>query len=151
MLRRAFGVLGPTEAAAAMGAFLVTFVVLGWRPGDPFPGGTSLAMASGAAFAAVVVGQGANAFACRSTTRTVVRMRRPGRLFAAAIALQLALLGLLLGVPPLADLLGQAVPPAPAWVAIALAAAAVLAADSAHKLVRRRRTSPRRHRDPGGG
>ena len=36
----------------------------------PFPTGGALAAASGAAFAAVVIGQMANAFACRSAPAT---------------------------------------------------------------------------------
>ena len=53
----------------SMAAFVVAFVAAGWRPGDAVPDGTPLAAASGAAFIAVVLGQVANAFACRSSTR----------------------------------------------------------------------------------
>ena len=52
-----------------MAAFLVSLLAAGWRPGEPFPGGHDLLAASGAAFMAVVFGQMANAFACRSSTR----------------------------------------------------------------------------------
>ena len=69
LLRRVFGVLGPTEAVMEMTAFIVALVAAGWRPGDSFPTGNALMAASGAAFAAVVIGQAANAFACRSATR----------------------------------------------------------------------------------
>ena len=69
LLRRVFGVLGPTEAVVEMTAFVVALVAAGWRPGDTFPTGHALVAASGAAFAAVVIGQIANAFACRSATR----------------------------------------------------------------------------------
>jgi hypothetical protein len=34
--RRAFGVVGPTVAATAMAAFVVSFAAAGWRPGGPF-------------------------------------------------------------------------------------------------------------------
>ena len=66
---RAFCVLGLTEAFAEVTAFLVALLAAGWRPGDTFPTGHALMAASGAAFAAVVIGQAANAFACRSATR----------------------------------------------------------------------------------
>ena len=52
----------------SMAAFFATFIVAGWRPGDTFPSGTTLYAASGAAFLAVVLGQKANAWACRSAT-----------------------------------------------------------------------------------
>ena len=75
VLRRAFGVLGPTEALLAMIAFVLTFVATGWRPGEPFPTGDVVLSASGAAFITVVFGQVANAFACRSSTRWPGRPR----------------------------------------------------------------------------
>ena len=67
----------------------------------------TLAAASGAAFAAVVLGQIANAFACRSTTRPVWRLTWAGnRLLLGAVAVELLVLLAMLGVPPLADVLG---------------------------------------------
>ena len=72
LLRRAFGVLGPAEALTAMLAFVVLLMVGGWTVGTT-PGGALLAVASGTAFTAVVLGQMANAFACRSETRSVLR------------------------------------------------------------------------------
>jgi hypothetical protein len=69
LFTRAFGVLGPVEAAVELTAFLAVFIASGWRPGDAFPLGATLLAASGAAFTAVVLGQAANAFACRSTVR----------------------------------------------------------------------------------
>src|SRR5690606_30815490 len=67
--RRAFGRIGPLVALFTMAAFLVSFLSGGWRPGETFPGGHVAMAASGAAFMAVVLGQTANAFACRSTDR----------------------------------------------------------------------------------
>ncbi|WP_372592926.1 cation-translocating P-type ATPase, partial [Actinotalea sp.] len=69
VLVRAFGVLGPTEAALSLLAFGVSLGAAGWRPGSGAPEAAVLATASGAAFATVVLGQAANAFACRSATR----------------------------------------------------------------------------------
>ncbi len=144
LLRRVFGVLGPTEAVMEMTAFVVALVAAGWRPGDTFPTGHALLAASGAAFAAVVIGQAANAFACRSATR------RPGalgwtsnRLLVGAVAVELVLLAGFLLVGPIAELLEHAPPPAAALFVAALTAPALLAADALHKRQRRRRHAPR--------
>jgi hypothetical protein len=50
----------------------------------------------------------------------------------------LALLAAFLGLPPLAALLGQAVPTPVGWALTALAVPAVLMADAAHKRLGRR-------------
>ncbi len=133
LMARVFGVLGPTEALVSMTAFLTTFLLAGWRPGDHFPPGPLLA-ASGAAFSAVVFGQIATAFACRSTTR------RPGQLgwttnplLLVAVAVELLALCVFILVPPIADLLRQA-PPTAAGLLVALGAIpAVLGVDALHK------------------
>ncbi|MGZ4729998.1 MAG: cation transporting ATPase C-terminal domain-containing protein, partial [Acidimicrobiales bacterium] len=140
LLRRVFAVLGPTEALMEMTAFVVALVVAGWRPGQSFPTGNPLMAASGAAFAAVVIGQAGNAFACRSATR------RPGalgwttnHLLLVGVLVEVVALACSLLIPPIASLLGQAPPPAAALVVAVLAAPAVLLADAVHKRLRRRR------------
>jgi magnesium-transporting ATPase (P-type) len=139
LLTRVFGVLGPAEAGVEMAAFVATFLAVGWRPGDPFPTGTDLMAASGAAFMAVVVGQCANTFACRSSTRWVGAIPlASNRLLLWAVAAELAALAVFLGYPPLADLLGQTMP-TPTGAAVAmLAIPAVIAADTVHKWRRSR-------------
>ncbi len=138
--RRAFGVLGPAEAFVAMAAFVTTFLAAGWRPGDAFPTGATLATASGGAFAAIVLGQVANAFACRSRTVNVWRLpvRNNPLLIVAAVA-ELALLGAFLWVGGLADLLDQAPPSLAGWTVAALAPVVVLTADTLDKTRTRRR------------
>nr|MCU0271235.1 cation-transporting P-type ATPase [Acidimicrobiales bacterium] len=145
VLRRVFGVLGPAEAALEMIAFLVALWVGGWALGDGDPPEQVLAAASGAAFAAVVIGQLANALACRSTSRAVWQVPwRTNPLMSRAIAAEVLALGLFLLVPPVADLLGQAPPPAIAWPVVLAAAPAVVAADTVQKAfqARRRRRRP---------
>jgi magnesium-transporting ATPase (P-type) len=140
LLRRVFGVLGPTEAAVEMAAFSVALAVASGWPSGPAPEGHALLAASGAAFAAVIFGQMATAFACRSATRPVHRVGLGGnRLLVGAVASSgLALAGFLL-IPPVADVLEHAAPPA-AGLAIALCAIpAVVAADAVHKALRARR------------
>jgi magnesium-transporting ATPase (P-type) len=130
---RVFGVLGPAEAVVAMGAFLAVLVAGGWRWGMT-PESALAASASGAAFSAIVLGQLANAFACRSETRWVGRLDLAGnRLLLGAVASELIVLGIFLGVPFLADLLGGAAPTALGWVLAAAAIPTVLVADAAAK------------------
>jgi magnesium-transporting ATPase (P-type) len=142
VLRRAFGVLGPAEALVEMAAFLATFAAAGWRPGEGFPEGELLAAASGAAFTAVVLGQAANAFACRSATRPPWRLRgRANPLLTGAVAVMLLTLLAFLFLEPLADLLGQAPPSAAGFAVALLAVPAVLIADATDKRVRRGRAA----------
>jgi calcium-translocating P-type ATPase len=137
LLRRAFLVLGPAEAIVEMAAFIASLVVAGWRPGAGPPDELSVLAASGAAFAAVVIGQAANAFACRSMTRWPGALGwTTNRFLVIAVGVELALLGLLLYLPLLADLLGHQPPPLAGWLVAGLAAPAVLGADALHKRAR---------------
>jgi magnesium-transporting ATPase (P-type) len=140
LFARAFGILGPVEAMIELTAFLSVFLAAGWRPGEDFPQGSTLYAASGAAFTAVVLGQVANAFACRSTVRPAWEVGwTSNRLLLWALAAELAMLGGFLYFTPIADLLGQA---PPTWVGFAVAIVAVpavLLTDAVHKAVIRRR------------
>jgi magnesium-transporting ATPase (P-type) len=140
LIRRVFGVLGPTEAIVEMAAFSVALAVASGWPVAPAPEGRALLAASGAAFAAVIFGQMATAFACRSATRPVHRLGVTGNrlLIAAVVSSALALAGFLL-VPPVADVLEHAAPPATGLVVALLAIPAVLTADALHKATRSRR------------
>ncbi|MEZ5115885.1 MAG: cation-transporting P-type ATPase [Candidatus Nanopelagicales bacterium] len=138
VLRRAFGVLGPTEALVEMAAFAAVLLVGGWVWGAS-PGGTLLAVASGTAFAAVVLGQVGNAFACRSESHwagAVPLLRN--RLLLVAVASSLVLLVAFLAVPFLATLLGGSWPSALGWAAAATTPLGVVAADAADKAWRGR-------------
>ncbi len=139
VLTRVFGVLGPVEALVEMVAFIAGLAAAGWRPGDDFPEGHQLAAASGAAFSAVVIGQMANAFACRSSTRTPGQMGwTSNRLLIGAVAIELVALAGFLYIGPVADALDHAGPPL-AGALVALAAfPAVLCADALEKRWRRR-------------
>jgi magnesium-transporting ATPase (P-type) len=137
LLVRVFAVLGPAEALAEMSAFLVALVAAGWRPGQDFPTGHALMAASGAAFAAVVIGQIANSFACRSATQSPRQLGwRSNRLLLWAVAVELVALAGFLMIPPVARLLDQASPPLAGLAVAALAAPFVLAVDRIHKSVR---------------
>lgn len=140
VLVRAFGLLGPVESIVEMAAFLASMMAFGWRPGAAFPTGSAFFAASRAAFLAVVIGQMANAFACRSTTRW------PGalgwftnRFLVYAVAVELALLSTFLYFGSLARILGHAPPTVTGAAFAMLAFPAVLTADLLYKRIRRRR------------
>jgi len=144
LLRRVFGVLGPTEAAMTMVAFLAVLSSAGWRWGDT-PSPEDLLTASGAAFTTVVLGQLANAFACRSEHQPAWRVPlRTNRLLLGAVVFELGALAAFLWLPPLARAL-ELQPPNPlGWAIAVLAVPAVLVVDAAHKH-RRARWGVARH------
>ncbi len=138
VLRRSFGLLGPVEAAVSLTAFAVTLLASGWRFGGAAPGGALLAAASGAAFLAVVLGQAANAFACRSELRAPPGRAR-NRLLAPAVAIGIAFCLVTIYVPGLARQLGQAAPTGLGWLVALAAPVTVLVADRLDKAVHARR------------
>lgn len=138
--RRAFGLIGPLIAAFTMLAFIASMVASGWRPGDEFPAGDELAMASGAAFMAVVIGQMANAFACRSSTRTPGELGwTTNRLQIPAAFVELSFALVVVFVPWIAGQLDQAPPSVIGWFVALATAPAVLLVDRADKRRRRHR------------
>lgn len=136
VLRRAFAVLGPTEAVASMTVFAVVLSMgAAWGQAPA----TVIAAASGAAFMTIVVAQLANAWACRSSSRSpwqlgwlANRLMLPAALGALAFALCTVF------IPYLATALGQAPPPGWAWGLIVLAAPLLWIVDAAEKGVRAR-------------
>lgn len=138
---RAFGVLGPVEAAMAMAAFFAVFVAAGWRPGDSFPA-HALPAASGAAFVTVVLAQTANAFACRSTTRPIWRLPFwTNRLLIGAATIELAIAAAFLLVPSLAELLEHRSPTRMGWFIALASIPLLLTVDAAHKRISQRSSS----------
>jgi magnesium-transporting ATPase (P-type) len=138
LLRRAFGVLGAVEAAVTLAAFTTVLLLGGWRWGTT-PDAALLATASGSAFAVIAVAQMANAFACRSATVPVRRLRLTGNRFVlAAVAAELALLVVFLGVPFVSRLLGGSWPSSVGWAMAGLAVVLLLLSDAGHKALRAR-------------
>jgi magnesium-transporting ATPase (P-type) len=138
LLIRAFGVLGVTEAVLALTAFTLVLRHGGWEWGTT-PDSGLLAVASGTAFAAISLGQMANAFACRSTARPVWRLHfGTNRLVLYAVSAEVVLLFCFLGIPALSGQLGGGWPSGPGWIAAAGSILAVLAVDAAYKSFRRR-------------
>ena len=82
----------------------------------------------------------ATAFACRSITRSVFRMRwTANRFLLAAVAIEFLLLACFLGIPAIADLLDQAPPTTAGWTVALLTPVAVLTVDALDKRMRRER------------
>jgi magnesium-transporting ATPase (P-type) len=143
VLVRAFGILGPVEALIEVLAFLATMAAMGWRPGIPFPVGNAFLAASGAAFSAVVIGQMANAFACRSATRWPGAVGwTSNRLLVYAVVTEFVLLLFFLLADPVAAVLHHAAPTSVGVAFAILAFPAVLVADSLHKYFRARKPAP---------
>jgi magnesium-transporting ATPase (P-type) len=141
-LFRSFGVLGLTEAIIEMAAFLSVFWFEGWRPGMPFSSGGVFLSASGAAFSAVVLGQMANAFVCRSTRASPQELGWfSNRYLVMAVCIEAIVLLCFLYVPPVAGILGHTPPSAAGYLTALLAIPAVFAADASHKWWRRIRRS----------
>lgn len=142
LMVRVFAVLGPVEALVEMSAFTVVLTAAGWHLGGSLPAGGALITASGAAFAAVVLGQLANAYACRSSTVPPWQLGWfTNRLLLWAVLIELAALAAFLEVGPIAALLGHAPPTPLGWSVAFLAIPAVLAADYVYKVWRRGRPS----------
>lgn len=136
--RRAFGVLGPTEAVLSMTAFTVSLLAVGWRP-PATPASADLAAASGAAFIAVVAGQMANAFACRSSTRPAWGVHPANLLVRGAVVVAGAIGVTSLVWAPVAGLLGQGVPSLPGLAVVAVTPVVVVMVDAVEKWWRGRR------------
>ena len=140
LLRRALLVLGVSEAVCALTTFVAVLSSRGWTWG-PTPPASTLAIASGSAFAAIALGQMANAFACRSETQPVWRQRAgTNRLLIAAVTAELVLLGVFLGFTPLARLLGGSWPSTFGWALAFCAVPIVIIVDASYKALRRSRS-----------
>jgi magnesium-transporting ATPase (P-type) len=139
---RAFAVAGPTEAAFEMAAFFASLSAFGWRPGAPFPSGTVLAAASGAAFVVVVLAQTANAFACRSATLPAWRIGwLTNRMLVLGASIELVLAGAFLLWPVLGEPLDHRPPPGAGWALAVLSMPAVLVIDASFKRFARGRAA----------
>lgn len=142
LMFRVFCVLGPVEALMEMTAFSMVLFSGGWVRGDPQDADLVMT-ASGAAFTAVVLGQLANAFACRSATLPPWKQGWfTNRLLLWAVLAEIAALAACLYVVPVSAVLGHLPPPPLGFGVAALAVPAVLAADWGYKKLRRHGTKP---------
>lgn len=141
LLLRAFVYLGLTQAAVAMIAFYWQYWTNGYwgRLLDLPTSGPLYQSATAMALAAVVMTQIGNLFAQRSEERSILRMQvRPNRLVWVGIAVELALIGLLVYAPWLQSAFGTS-PFAPInWLFLALWIPTLLVVDELRKVMRRR-------------
>jgi magnesium-transporting ATPase (P-type) len=144
VLLRAFGWLGPIEAVTSLGAALVGAALLfGWGLGDGLPtGGPDLAVLSGIVFASIVLMQMANAFECRSTTRSAFSGGVfANRLLALAVAVEALALMAFLYVPVLSRALRGDPPSGIGWIVILATPFILVGAEEARKTLVRRRAA----------
>jgi calcium-translocating P-type ATPase len=135
VLRRAFGLLGPIESGVSLLAFFASLYVLGWRLGDPTQGSAVIA-ASGAAFLAIIFGQAANAYACRSSRFTPWQLGWfTNRLLLPAILVSIGISLCLIFIPELSDALGQSSPPLIGWIIALSSIPIVLGIDAFSKFL----------------
>jgi magnesium-transporting ATPase (P-type) len=141
---RAFALFGPIEALMSLGAFVMTYVGSGWRPGDPFATGTVLYTASGAAFLTVILAQKANSWACRSASDPPWRLGWSTNRLLLYTAFGELLFGIAcLTVPPVQRVLENRFPSVPGLLVAAASVPTVLVADALWKAGRARRATPR--------
>lgn len=146
LLARAYGFLGPVEAAASLAMLpLGAAMFFGWSLGETLPhAGPALATLSTMVWTAIVVSQVANVFACRDDTASVIRrsvVSNPILVIAVAVELLVVLASVYL--PALRDALGT-MPLSPVqWLPVTLAAPALLLAEEGRKALARRRLRPR--------
>ncbi|MBI2158152.1 MAG: cation-transporting P-type ATPase [Candidatus Rokubacteria bacterium] len=143
-LARAYGFLGVVEAALSLAAFFWTYRVAGWRPGRPMDAaGPLYRRATTMTLAGIVAAQVGNAFACRTDRESVFRVGlAANRLVLVGIAAEVAVLGALILLPPLAWVFGLAPLAFAEWWILLLFPPAVLLLEEARKGVARWATRP---------
>jgi Ca2+-transporting ATPase len=140
-LLRAYLWLGAIEAALSLGAFFYAQALAGWRPGLSLAGsGVAYATATTMALAGIVACQAGNVFACRSQRQSIGELGwGTNRPLLGAIAIELALLLVLIYFAPLAGIFGLA-PLGPFhWLALAAFPLALIGLEEGRKALARRR------------
>ncbi|MGZ5295308.1 MAG: cation-translocating P-type ATPase [Actinomycetota bacterium] len=138
VLGRAFGFLGPIEAAVSLSLLPIgAALFFGWHTGSPMPhAGLPLATLSTLVFASIVAMQMANAFACRSTPGSLFSIGPlSNRLLVAAVGVEAVILLCFVHIPPVARLLGMRALTPSQWIPVLVAPFLLLAAEEARKAV----------------
>jgi sodium/potassium-transporting ATPase subunit alpha len=137
LLLRAYVFLGLIEAGIAMGSFFLLLLTQGWTWGMPLAWSDPLyKQATAATFAAIVVAQVANVFACRSDRVPLSRLgwfTNPLLLW--GIATELVVLAFIIYTPWGNAIFGTS--PLPVWIfgPLALGALALLFAEESRKFI----------------
>jgi sodium/potassium-transporting ATPase subunit alpha len=134
---RVFGFLGLMEGAIALGAFFWFLSSEGWDGGAaPAWSDPLYRQATTVTFAAIVVGQTANAFACRSDRVSLRRLGLGGNpVLLLGIGIELILLLVMVYAPAANSLLGTSPFPAWVWGPLILGALGLLLAEELRKFV----------------
>jgi P-type Ca2+ transporter type 2C len=142
LLRRAYLVLGPVQAAIVMGAFWLAYRAMGvdaaWTelPAE----GRVYAAATAAALAAVVTTQIGNLFAHRSEHASIATIGwTTNRLAWVGVGTELVFIAVIVYLPPAQAVVGTAPFPAWLWVVLLACAPVLLVVDEVRKAVLRRR------------
>lgn len=152
VLGRAFGFLGPVEAALSMAMLpLGAALFFGW-PDQPLPhAGADKLVLSTMVFASIALMQMAVALQCRATPASLLSIRPFGnRLLNAALLIEVLALLAFVYLPPVYHLLGQHPLSAAQWLPILVSPWLLLAAEEARKLCVRRLAANRRAGSPAG-
>ncbi len=141
LLVRAYAWLGVLEAAAALAAYFIVLGEGGWRYGEPLDARDPLYLqATTACLAAIVAMQVANVFICRDPDRSLLASANgTNRLVAVAVALEIALLALIVYTPWGRALFGTAALAPQFWLAILPFPLAMLALEEGRRRLARRR------------
>jgi magnesium-transporting ATPase (P-type) len=139
-LLRAYGWLGLIEGALCLSGFFFAYWLAGWRPGMPLAdSGELYATATTMSLAGIVACQIGNAFACRSTHRSSWQLGfATNRLLLLGIGAEIALLVLIIYVPPLASIFGLAPLDLRHWALLLAFGPLLLALEEVRKAVRAR-------------
>ncbi|MBK5228418.1 MAG: cation-transporting P-type ATPase [Actinobacteria bacterium] len=144
VLVRAYGFLGPIEAAGSLLMIpLGAALFFGWRPGGSLPqSGAELATLSAMLWAAVVTAQVANGYECRSK-RTAILQLRPSsnRLLLGAIGVEVIAMMSFVYFPPIASILKQRPLRLVQWLPVLIAPVLLLAGEETRKAIVRKRTA----------
>jgi P-type Ca2+ transporter type 2C len=145
LLRRAYLVLGPFQAAIVMGAFWLAYRAMGVEAGwTELPAsGRVYAAATAAALAAVVTTQIGNLFAHRSERASIVTIGwTTNPLVWIGVLTELVFIAVIVYVPLAQAIVGTAPFPAWLWVVLLACAPVLLVVDEVRKAVLRRRHDP---------
>jgi P-type Ca2+ transporter type 2C len=143
-LLHAYAFLGVAEAALAMLAFFWTYWLAGWRPGLPMAAeGDLYRRATTMTLVGIVAAQVGNVLACRTDRESIFGIGLlSNRWVLVGIAAEIAVLLVLIAVPPLRAAFGL-VPPSPAeWGLVLAFPPVMLLLEEGRKLLGRRRALP---------
>jgi sodium/potassium-transporting ATPase subunit alpha len=135
LLSRAYLLLGPMEAVAAMAAYFFVLRGGGWRPGEALGSKNLLYLqATTACLSAIVVSQIVNVYLCRDARESILRTPLLGnRLIVAGIGAEIAVILLIVYTPVGNSLFGTAPIGAGVWLFTLPFAMAMLAIEEGRK------------------